>query len=276
MKELYMYRAIKNFSVNGNDYEIGKKIKLTDISGRLIRGRKIADIKKPRKTKEKSPKEPRAIPTPIVDSEHQGVGPVSGEVIGSLVEELPEPDETPEQEELLLDDSSDVVVETGELDLPTLIELRRFAEETDSIIRLQATGLAVGIDIDHRNSLEDNRAIVLNFIDAELEEIKVETNADLPSQEIKELTSDIPTPLTEEELRENALTTDSDVELEEIGRIFGIEVDRRKSIEDIRAEVLAVIDAYFEPDILKTASEVESNSDLPDEKTLGDLFETKE
>lgn len=196
-----MYRAIKNFSVNGNDYEIGKKIKLTDISGRLIRGRKIADIKKPRKTKEKAPKEPRAIPTPIVDSEHQGVGPVSGEVIGSLVEELPEPDETPEQEELLLDDSASVVVVTDD---------------------------------------------------------------------------DIPTPLTEEELRENALTTDSDVELEEIGRIFGIEVDRRKSIEDIRAEVLAVIDAYFEPDILKTASEVESNSDLPDEKTLGDLFETKE
>jgi len=36
-----MYKAIKNFSVNGNDYKVGDNVPQKDVEARLIRGRKI-------------------------------------------------------------------------------------------------------------------------------------------------------------------------------------------------------------------------------------------
>jgi len=56
------YVAIKNFSVNENDYKVGDKVKKADVEDRLIRSRKIEEVKSTRKKKEKKVEQPAEQP----------------------------------------------------------------------------------------------------------------------------------------------------------------------------------------------------------------------
>ena len=108
------YKAIKNFSVNGNEYNVGGSIKKADVEDRLIRGRKIEEVQSKKVQKAPKPKKVEVL-TEVVKVEDEG--------------------------ELLTDDSSKV-------------EIIKEINESDDKEELEDLGREHDYEVDRRKSLE--------------------------------------------------------------------------------------------------------------------------